>query len=414
MTDASRIEPSTHHSYPVAGPWSGTIVLVASLAAILGADFYRPVAKFDEPFFIRNCELFSAEGLTRRFLEEMREQAPGPTYQLIHYVLSSFTGYDVVWMRLMTIGMLLTSVVLWRRWSASASGSDFAADTLRFLAVPTTWVFGTMVLTQMPGMVCALGFLAVAKLWRGLPAAALAGVLLGLAILGRVHYAALVLVCAFEVLRTRDRTAVVRNAVIVATAAAICMPVFMVWGGYVPRDQSGIFADGDRFHVHSVFIAFDFLFLFMLIDHPRCLLRPGVRLVVPLLAACLAINIGAGLFPHHFRVISTLLFFLPEAVTAFVPVPVYAVIALFMISHFIDTAGLKKFSERSALGLVIIATALSGLRSSRFTDGYVFQVLPLVFAYHGFVPRSRWFVPKYAALAVVGFLYLLHRLRVFG
>ena len=390
-------------------------LLLLSVTSIITLFFFKAYQSFDEPFFIKNSELFSKYGLSKDFLLNMRLQAPGPTYQVFHFFTSSFTGYNVVWMRLITMASLFGCIYLLGKIIASQNQSqpaNFINLALLFFVVPTTWVYGTMAITQIPAMLCALGFVLLFNKKTTLTNSFVLGILLSLSILGRAHYGAFLLFCLFDVLKNFNKEIIIKNLIVFTTTVAICLPIFLVWQGYVPPDQQAAFSNSSHLHFSSVFTGSIFLFLFTSILSPIWLNRPVIRYFVIFFIITVSLNFLFDFSPYHSKVISSIFKFLPEKLISALPTPMYLTITLFTFYHYVDLESVLKLKMQGMIGLIIVATILSGLRSTQFSDGYVFQVLPLIIMFNYEKISSKWFVPKYLLMASLGFIYLLHRMMI--
>jgi hypothetical protein len=344
----------------------------------------------------------------------MKLQAPGPFYQIFHFITSSFTGYDVVWMRIITITTLLVCIYFSKKiveLENQQSEVKYENMALLFFVIPTTWVYGTMAITQVPAMFCALGFVLLFNKQNHFNAFIL-GILLGLSILGRVHYGAFALLCLFDVLRNLDRNVLIKNSIIISTAMLICLPVFMIWQGYVPPDHQAQFSDTTQLNFSSAFTGAIYLFLFTIILVPKLLVQRINAYFFAIFVGLFLLNFSFNLFPKSAVVISALLKFLPERLISAVPIPLYSTIAVFVIYHYINLKEIFAMKAKGVFGIIVILTIASGLMSRQFSDGYVFQVLPLIIVFNYEKIESKMFVPKYVFFSCVGFIYLLYRMSI--
>ncbi len=391
------------------------LLFLLTIVAIVFILTYNTNHNFDEPFFIRNSHLFSKFGLSKDFLTGMRLQAPGPTYQIFHYFFSAFTGYNIIWMRITTVISLLACFFLTKRIIESENQLtkvDFWTIGLLFFMIPTTWVFGTMAITQTPAMLFALGFIFLFDRKPTFIYSIILGLLLALAILGRAHYGALFLYCLVDVLRTFNRETLMKNLLIFATVSTICLPIFIVWGGYVPPDQQAIFSNSSKLHFSSASAGFIYLFIFTTILTPKWIVKPKSYFFVLIFIVSLLLNYYFEEFRYQSKSISILFSVFPEKFISLVPVPLFFTIALFTIYHYLDFNAIVGLKTAGILGLIIIATCLSGLRSTGFGDGYIYQVLPLIILYNYSELDSKFFTPRYIILGSIGFIYLLHRMAI--
>jgi len=236
-----------------------TLGALLFLAIITSLNMNPPI--FDEVLFYRNMPLFREYGLSEKFLVEMYDQAPGPLYQIIHTFFAPITGFETPGIRLVNVFLFflvigLTFLILKHALKGLQHELLLA---LNLVAVPVVWQVAGMALTEMPAMFFAtlslliLGVLVqrqreVSMTTLGLALAG--GVCLGAAILGRTPFlmmlpAAAVLV--FNPLAERPQWQTVSvwvMLVYVASAVAICAPVFYIWKGLVPPHQAVISQGG--------------------------------------------------------------------------------------------------------------------------------------------------------------------------
>jgi len=239
---------------------------------------------FDEILFVRNMDLFKEYGLSRRFLTEMYDQAPGPLYQIVHSLAEPLTGIKTPQIRLLNFGLFLFVIVntylILRNCFGWLENKYLLA--LNLVCVPVVWQVAGMALTEMPAMFLATSsFLILSIIIRRLPRvdalsiglAFFGGICLGGAILGRTPY--LMLVVALLVLvynpladKTHRSTLPVGIAAIfLVCSLCICLPVFFVWKGLVPPHQATISQGGLKIW-HGV-LAFAYSGIIALLVSPR-------------------------------------------------------------------------------------------------------------------------------------------------
>jgi len=235
--------------------WALLAVLV-TLVLLSPRDF-----RFDEPVFVANLQLLAEVGPGPALLRNLTEQSPGPLYQYVHAVLRPLTGWAPIAMRLANLGLFLLVGVLLQRAAGDEAGVvtegrplGIARGTIReafasILRAPPSWVVAGLALTEVPAMLflaaslIVLGVVvrAAEQTPRDLLLAGCAGLLLGVAILGRTQFLMVIPAAGVLALARGMRVA---TAVYCLAASVLPLWMFRVWGGLVPPDvraiQSGI------------------------------------------------------------------------------------------------------------------------------------------------------------------------------
>lgn len=224
---------------------------------VLLTIYHKQPPLYDEPLFIPNVYLFEQYGLSKKFLLNINQQAPGPLYQFIHYPLRSIThlqtpGIRLVNTALLGLMILLLTALITRIHTASRKQAFILALTV--MAVPMVWTVSGMALTEIPPMFFAT--LSILLLWfalqrqeSALPVslfmALLAGFALGMAILGRSPF--LIMVPAAGALLINHFRSTGRWLLVIiycSVALAMCLPVFYIWKGLTPPQQAFTAAGG--------------------------------------------------------------------------------------------------------------------------------------------------------------------------
>ncbi|MBA2746242.1 MAG: hypothetical protein H0U44_08465 [Flavisolibacter sp.] len=212
--------------------------------------FHDQPPLFDEVFFVPNIYLFEKQGLTKEFLINLQNQAPGPLYEFVHAFFKPLTQLQTPGIRLVNVFLFgLVILITARIFTIIKEMSFFHALilALTLVAVPMVWQVAGLALTEMPAM-----FFSVFSILLLLQAikhedkalissllACAAGICLGMAILGRSPFLILVVSSGIFLLYkfsslNRWRTILIYSLV----ALAVTVPVFMIWGGLVPPQQA--------------------------------------------------------------------------------------------------------------------------------------------------------------------------------
>ena len=219
--------------------------------------WHRQPPLFDEVVFIPNVYLLERLGLTREFLYNIDNQAPGPLYQFIHYPLKPLTHLTTPGIRLVNVVLLGLLVLLLSKILMKLSKFSFSKSlsiAVGIIAVPMVWQVSGLALSEMPTMFFSI--LSILVLIYSIQSeekslvgsslmAILAGAFLGLSILGRAPFVMIVPATGSLLLgqqRNMNRWRII--ILYAATALSISLPVFFIWKGLVPPRQAFVGAGG--------------------------------------------------------------------------------------------------------------------------------------------------------------------------
>lgn len=240
--------------------WANVVCLLSYLLvfALIATSPSTPV--YDEAWYLGTLDLLRREGLSITFFRDLPGPA-GPTFTWVYGAVQRVLALQLPWVRLVSLALLGASALVLERVLANLSvvipglsapqSSRLIAGI--FFALPTVAVSAGMTLTEMP----ALFFLVVA-LWSILRAendrrylavwSAVAGIALGLAVLGRQNYLVvlpcLLLLADWPVQISRFRVPLIVGSV----AGLLIVPVFFIWGGLTPVRASGAGKDIIPYH----------------------------------------------------------------------------------------------------------------------------------------------------------------------
>jgi len=373
-------------------PWvEGSLVAVAALAMCVLIFFTSPPRTvYDEGPFRANLELMNDRGLTREFLVEMREQSPGPLYQVVHAAAQPITGGDIRRMRLVNAACLFGAILALALLFAHRGAAVSLASAGQMMAIPGVWVVGGMALTESPAMLFVSSGIVLFLLTMRTPRSllgdmaltAIAGTLVAFAILGRQPYLMIpvvVWVMAFQAGR--------RELVLLLTftlfASAVPLLVFAVWGGLVPplvgSLQSGL-------NLYYPLLGFGYAGVFTLFLAPR-----WFRLNRPILGGCFviaAVGVGINVWTRtvqHLPMASVATPLLGPASADFVALafPVlFVVFGLFFLASALIHLRLRyRNAEFAFVTLAALAILLTCAKSSaQFSSRYVVQAAPFLVA----------------------------------
>ena len=216
------------------------VILAAALLVLATTILLSPHERvFDEVFYAEYVTLVHHYGLSMALLEHL-PGATGPLFGVIHVALEPVTGLQPVWMRLATFVLFLIAIALVAKGLRLLRVADAWLIAATMLVLPMTWVAAGLALTGMPALVFVAanlvvqlrGLLALQRGERPVPWFMAAGLLLGIAVLGR--QTACLLAVTPLLLAAIDRRLLVPVLVQAVIAAAMALPLVIAWHGLVP------------------------------------------------------------------------------------------------------------------------------------------------------------------------------------
>jgi len=341
--------------------------------------------RYDEPYHLDLAKSIESNGLRDGLLDPRNQSAAGPLYAGIHYVLKHITNQrapDIRWVN----AFLLVTAIVFLAFTKSQAGSEtstISCPALAVMGVPFLWPSAGMALTEVPALTffCAFLFI-IRKLFstkssgsrfaETLSFAIAAGILLGLAILGRQTYLVVIPVLFLLFLAGPVRPWLV--GIIVAFTFLVSAWIFWIWGGLVPPSQAKV---NEGLHWEHGLFSLAYVATGTAVLSPRWLLPKNRRLLFPigLLGACLAaLSREYGEPPAKSLLIH---FFGPDAGLA-VGFLVFACMGAFGLYWLINTCmqlwqrredSFQVFCGLILLALVLAPVKISHLFSSRYVVG---------------------------------------------
>ncbi|TWW00357.1 glycosyltransferase family 39 protein [Chitinophaga pinensis] len=379
---------------------------------------------FDEPLFIPNVYLFEQYGFSRTFLLHIDNQAPGPLYQFVHSALKPLTHLQTPGIRMVNTGMLLLIILLLAaiiRKMQRRLKRNVWLPAFHIMAVPMVWQVAGMALTEIPPMLFATISIwllqhamerTTKRWWQGLSLSILAGLSLGLAILGRSPFVVIVPAALLLLLQTAGEW---RKWVIVSVymglALACCVPVFIIWGGLMPPKQA-IISTGGLVLWHGI-LAFSYGALIAVIIAPGWFIYN--RQILLVLIILYAILLPANYYWLHYEYAplnEALKKIFPAAVMHIYPYlisPLLATIALYFL-YCAFWQGMERRTEPFFL-FILFATLLMLATSFKvthlFSSRYVAQAAPLfILLLAPYIRISYGQCIRFAAGMIIGLLSL--------
>lgn len=398
--------------------------LTGFLLIFLVTVLHRQPPLFDEVLFIPNVYLFEKHGLSREFLVNLDNQAPGPLYEFVHYPLRIVTHLDTPGIRLVNVFMLGLLTLILARIIASVKNISFRQAlyfSVGIVAVPMIWQVSGMALTEMPTML--FGALSLMLLTfaikqeersalRSTLAAVLAGFALGLAILGRSPFLLLGL-ASFSLLLNNFSNARRWRTVLLYSLIGwgMAVPVFIIWNGLVPPQQAFVGEGGISFW-HGI-LAFAYGALLTLIIAPRWFYfsRPVLFLLLGTYAALLLLNVYV-LDYQYAPLSATLDMIFPPSFMGVYPYIISPLLATAAV-YFISCSLLRAWEKRTdpvflfflACGMLLLASSFKV--THLFSSRYVAQATPFfILVFPGYDRPTMGRLLRFAAGMAIGFLSL--------
>lgn len=388
-------------------------LLVAGIVALIclcGMVAVSPrLLVFDEIYHIEGARLLSGGASMHELLTTPLHSAPGPLYPSVHALLRPLTGLEAPAIRYVNLLLLLLSI----------GGVSFCLRLLAaehpwqlpamMLSVPMVWVTGGIALTQAPALAMATMSLAAAvwattqpngKPWLCYAGFIISGLFGGLAILGRQTY--LPIICAFAVVAFSEKRWREPALVALLVACAIPLPVFITWGGLVPRTLAHV---GGGIVVGHGLLAFAYLAFVVGIIAPR-FFAPGWRW--SLAAACATLLANITLFRFEWRAAAGLAKRLPPFLDHYYTIIVGS-IGVAVLGGFLTATAINLWTRRQdklfvlSLGQTLLLTATAFGVVHSFSSTYIMAAFPFIMlSAQPFFRPSKWAAVRLLAGGALG------------
>jgi len=369
------------------------IIFIGGLSFLIGSTIYNksPII-FDEMNFVPNVELISELGFTKEFLVQMKNQAPGPLYQLIHWPLMPLThlkppAIRVVNLVFLLLIILITSKVIKNTFNDLKFHPLFLASNI--IVVPVTWVISGLALTEIPAMFfLALSLLMLSYIFKNdysnqkiLLFSTISGVFLGLASIGRTPYLGLILPIVLVVFH-KDFRSLKKAASLILPYFFIplffTIPIFFIWGGLV-HPNLPILPGKFKFW-HGV-LSFGYWAIIVFLITPKWFIFNG-----KILAALLVTFVLAFIYSTWFSTDS----YFPFIVT----------LTKYAPSSFVDFYKLIITPTLISLAIYFVISAVIHLYERRDNIIYVFCILSAILIMLSNIANSFLFSSRYVAQAI--------------
>ena len=227
------------------------IILFCLLFIVTSLRYEAPF--WDELYYLENIQILKDLGFTKNFLLQYKGPA-GPTYALVHYILSPLTNLESPYVRLVNVVFLFFSMFLLYLTMKKINGekANNLVFTLSTLAIPTIYTITGMALTE----IFAIFFLSI-YLYLLVSAytenkhnwiySIVAGLSLSLAILGRQPILVILAALPFFFIEYNNNKLKIefKNTnftiflcVSFITSLIIPLAIFSLWGNIQPASEA--------------------------------------------------------------------------------------------------------------------------------------------------------------------------------
>ena len=346
---------------------------------------------YDENNFYYNILLVREYGFTIKFLCNLRNQSPGPLYQLLYYPLFYLGAKAIFYYRLMNFIFLLGCIFMLFRLMSKELIVNPLMKALLLFGIPLTWTTGGLALTEIPTFFFAIASCYCLK--AGLEhekksplLLTISGMLLGLTIIGRSPFLMVIPASAFLFISWKHAN---KFALLSYFICALCLPaaLFYIWKGLVPPDvqkiQSGL---------NPLFLAYTFAYtcVFLFIIYPAWF-KIGViwyKIVSVMLIVAFLLNLFV--FHKEYLPLKSAISLLPASISAlmghlianFIPCFLFCLSILHVIA--LGKQIIKSTQDPWRIFLLLAATfiALTTVKSAaQFSTRYPYQSMPFLLLY---------------------------------
>ena len=255
------------------------IILFCLLFIVTSLRYEAPF--WDELYYLENIQILKDLGFTKNFLLQYKGPA-GPTYALVHYILSPLTNLESPYVRLVNVVFLFFSMFLLYLTMKKINGekANNLVFTLSTLAIPTIYTITGMALTE----IFAIFFLSI-YLYLLVSAytenkhnwiySIVAGLSLSLAILGRQPILVILAALPFFFIEYNNNKLKIefKNTnftiflcVSFITSLIIPLAIFSLWGNIQPASEA---RTGVGLAPEHLVLALGYSALYVLFTNPR-------------------------------------------------------------------------------------------------------------------------------------------------
>ena len=346
---------------------------------------------YDENNFVTNLPLLEKSGLSVDFIRGLKNQSPGPLYQLIYYPIMSLGIKSIIQFRLFNLLMVLGCTYLLYKMMLAEKVKDAGIKSLLIFAIPGTWTTGGLALTEIPTFLFVLLsvyalFLSSKDQRNKFILISFSGLIMSLAIIGRTPF--LMVLPAVAVLFFLDNYRNPASIISYFTLASIIpITVFYIWKGLVPPHvqtiQSGI---------KPLFLTFtlSYICIFTLIINPSWYKLPVIYYKALIAHFVILLLLNMTIFHINFIPLKSISSKLPSGSANFVngivsytiPCIMWCMCALQIIAGILHLYKDRNDPWRVFLLLAALFIAITTIKSAaQFSTRYPYQSFPFLLLY---------------------------------
>ena len=368
---------------------------------------------FDERIFVSNLPIAEQYGFSRQLFTEIRNQSPGPLYQIVHFLCKPLTQYNPLAMRILNyvfLWIIVAFICIILRFHEIHS---VFLKALPIIAIPMTWPLAGMALSEIPALLfCCAALVLFAYSLRlknviiSYGCSLIGGLCLGLSVIGRSPF----LVIFIPLMLFAKRNNWKKLVVFYFFGSILPVYAFSIWHGIVPADMAGIQSE---WNIWYGILGIGYLALVTLLIAPDWYLSSSqmYRLTGAGFVIFSVLNIlflKVTYFPLH----STMLSIFGEQIVKYISYifpSFFVIIGLFFIIqgykhimvHRSDT--LFIFSVLAA----VLITATTVKSSAQFSSRYVAQCIPFIVLYASFFEIKKYVLYYHACGIAIGICSLV-------
>jgi hypothetical protein len=364
-------------------------VLAAAPVILLGLIFCSTgKLLYDERNFFANIHLLRDYGLSFDFLRALKNQSPGPLYQLLYYPLFISGIKAIVAYRTCNFIFATGIVYFLYKLMSLENVENPVIKALLFFSIPLSWTTGGLALTEIPTIFFALVSLYTLRLAldqtrNRFLLLVCSGLFLGFTIIGRTPFLMIVPAAGYLFIRQKQ---VNKGAAAAYFIFAMLFPaiIFYAWGGLVPPDvqtiQSGI---------KPLFLAYSlsYICLFIFIIYPQWYKIPRIYYMALLCLLAILFVLNTQFFRFEYLPMKSLsktrpkdpVSLMRQIVSLLIPCVMYCLALLHIIATIFQVKNNKNNAWQIFLVLIAALIALTTLKSAaQFSTRYPYQSFPFL------------------------------------
>jgi hypothetical protein len=363
---------------------------------------------FDETIFVSNLPVIEQYGFSRQLFTEIRDQSPGPLYQIVHFLCKPLTQYNPPAMRMLNY-LFLWIIVAFICIIMRFHGMDSAfLKALSIIVIPMTWPLAGMALSEIPSLLfccAALVFFAYSLTSKhaiiSYGYSLVGGLCLGLSVIGRSPF--LVVFIPFLLFAKKDNWK--KLVVFYFFASILPLYAFSIWHGIVPADMASL---QSGWNISYGILGIGYLGLVTLLIAPDWYLSSsqmyhltGAAFIIFSVLNVLFLKVTY--FPLH----STILSMFGEQTSRFLS---YVFPSFFVIIGLLFVIQGYKFIMLHRSNTIFIFSVLAAVlitittvkSSAQFSSRYVAQCIPFIVMYASFFETKKYTLYYHVCGIVIG------------